>query len=54
MVLPSLSFIGTLVDNNPTLINGVSVPLSDQWVLTGTETQASIVATDAYALTVQS
>ena len=54
MVLPSLSFIGTLVDNNPTLINGVSVPLSDQWVLTGTETQASIVATDAYAVTVQS
>jgi hypothetical protein len=54
MVLPSLSFIGTLVDNNPTLINGVSVPLSDQWVLTGTETQASITATDAYAVTVQS
>ena len=52
LVLPSSSFIGTLVDNNPTLINGVSVPLSDQWVLTGTETQACITAADAYNLSV--
>jgi lysophospholipase L1-like esterase len=53
LVLPALSFLGTLVNDNPQLINGVSVPLEDQWVLTSTETQATIVATDAYAETVQ-
>jgi hypothetical protein len=29
-------------------VNGVTKPLTDQWVLTGTETQAVINATDAY------
>ncbi len=53
LVLPSLSFIGTTVNGNPQLINGVSVPLEDQWVLTSTETQTTIVATDAYASTVE-
>ncbi len=38
LVLTSRSFIGTLADpNNPTSINGVAVPLADQWVLTPTE-----------------
>tara|TARA_R110002012_G_scaffold62168_4_gene163349 strand:- start:18253 stop:19752 length:1500 start_codon:yes stop_codon:yes gene_type:complete len=42
MVLTSRSFIGTLADpNNPTSINGVAVPLADQWVLTPEE-QATV------------
>jgi hypothetical protein len=53
VVLPASSFIGTLVDNNPQLINGVSVPLADNWVLTGIETQNVLTATDAYAATVE-
>jgi hypothetical protein len=35
LVLPAASFIGTLVGGDPTLINGVSVPLADQWVVIG-------------------
>ena len=46
--LLSLSFIGTLVNNDPTLINGVTVPLTDQWVLTADEVEEVTVATDAY------
>ena len=52
-VLTSASFIGTVVNNNPTLINGVSIPLADQWVLTATETQSVITATDAYNTTIE-
>ena len=48
LVLPSSSFLGTTVGGNPQLINGVSVPLEDRWVLTKNETQAVINATDAY------
>lgn len=47
-VLTSSAFIGTLVDGNPLLINGVTVPLEDQWVLTSTETAGVIAATDQY------
>ncbi|MEZ4779990.1 MAG: G-D-S-L family lipolytic protein [Flavobacteriaceae bacterium] len=54
LVLPSASFIGTLVDNNPLLINGVSVPLEDKWVLTTTESNSVKVATDAYNATIES
>ncbi len=43
VVLPARQLIGTTVNNNPTLINGVSVPLSDKWVLTPEE-QASIAS----------
>tara|TARA_B100000809_G_scaffold265969_1_gene326586 strand:+ start:7221 stop:8720 length:1500 start_codon:yes stop_codon:yes gene_type:complete len=53
VVLPATSFIGTLVDGNPQLINGVSVPLSDQWILTDIETQTVLAVTDAYAVTVE-
>ena len=53
MVLPGASFIGTLVDNNPLLINGLSVPLTDQWVLTFTETASVITATDAYNVAIE-
>ncbi|MCM4155284.1 G-D-S-L family lipolytic protein [Gramella sp. AN32] len=35
--LTSSSFIGTTVNNNPMLVNGVSVPLGDQHVLTASE-----------------
>jgi hypothetical protein len=52
VVLPAASFIGTLVNNDPLLINGVSVPLTDQWVLTSIETQSVITATDAYNVTI--
>ncbi|MFS4493571.1 G-D-S-L family lipolytic protein [Maribacter sp. 2308TA10-17] len=38
VVLTARTFIGTLADpNNPTSINGVAVPLGDQWVLTPEE-----------------
>ena len=54
VVLPASSFIGTLVNNDPLLINGLSVPLTDQWVLTTTETLSVITATDSYNLTIES
>jgi hypothetical protein len=53
MVLPSSAFIGTVVGGDPTLINGVSVPLSDQWVLTANETQSVINATDSYNVVIE-
>ncbi len=37
LVLPAASFIGTLVGSDPNLINGVTVPLADQWVLIPSE-----------------
>lgn len=52
-ILPSSAFIGTLVDGNPLAINGVTVPLEDQWVLTSTETAAVIAATDQYNVTIE-
>lgn len=33
VILPAASFIGTTVNNDPTKINGVTVPLADKWVL---------------------
>ena len=54
LVLTSSSFLGTTVGGNPLLINGVSVPLADNWVLTPEE-QANIqTAVDAYNVTIQS
>lgn len=53
IVLPGSAFVGTTVGGDPTLINGLSVPLSDQWVLTATETQAVINATDAYNVAIE-
>lgn len=35
LVLPSSSFIGTTVGGDPTKVNGISVPLADQWVIGG-------------------
>jgi len=53
-VLSSSSFIGTeAVPGNPLSINGVAVPLSDQWVLTPEEQLAIADATDAYNITIK-
>ncbi len=54
LVLLNLNFIGTLANpNDPTSINGVAVPLSDQWVLTPEEQTAVATATVAYNQTIE-
>jgi lysophospholipase L1-like esterase len=52
-VLPSRTFIGTLVGGNPAAINGVSVPLADKWIVSKNEVDEIIAATDAYNLTIE-
>lgn len=53
LVLPSSSFIGTLADpNNPLSVNGVAVPLADNWVLTPEEQENIATATQAYNNTI--
>lgn len=47
------SVLGTLVGGNPSLINGVTVPLADQYVLIPTEIEAINNARIAYNATVQ-
>lgn len=55
LVLPSASFIGTLADpNNPLTVNGVAIPLADNWVLTPQEQTAIATATAAYNTTIES
>ncbi|WP_299668547.1 G-D-S-L family lipolytic protein [uncultured Polaribacter sp.] len=54
LVLTSSGFIGTAVGGNPQLINGVSVPLEDKWVLTPEEKTAIQSATDAYNASITS
>lgn len=51
--LTSASFLGTLVNDDPTLINGVSVPLGDQHVLTAEEQKIVAQATSAFNATIQ-
>ena len=53
MVLPSRNFIGTQVGDNPTAINGASVPLADKWVLTNDEVSEVKTATEAYNKTIE-
>ena len=53
MVLPASSFIGTVVDNNPMQINGLSVPLEDQWVLVPQEQEDVQTATEAFNQTIE-
>ena len=53
MVLTSRTFIGTQVGDNPTAINGASVPLADKWVLTSDEVNEVKIATDAYNKTIE-
>ena len=50
--LSASTFIGTTVNDNPDLINGVSVPLSDKYVLTQEEQNAIQAATNAYNETI--
>jgi len=53
LVLTSSSFIGTLADpSNPASVNGVGVPLADNWVLTSNELASIKAATDAYNATI--
>ncbi len=55
LVLPAISFIGTLADpNNPLSVNGVAVPLADRWVLTPNEQQMVATATQSYNATIAS
>jgi phospholipase/lecithinase/hemolysin len=54
LLLASSLFLGTTVGGNPQLINGVSVPLADNWVLTPQEQVSIQVATDAYNATINS
>lgn len=52
VVLTARTFIGTTVGGDPTKVNGVSVPLTDQWVLSKDEVKEVKVATDAYNVTI--
>jgi hypothetical protein len=53
LVLPGSSFIGTLADpSNPSSVNGVGVPLADQWVVTVSELASITAATTAYNTTI--
>lgn len=52
VVLKARTFIGTAVGGDPTKVNGVSVPLADQWVLSKDEVKEVQVATDAYNKTI--
>ena len=52
LLLASAAVLGTTVGGNPQLINGVSVPLGDEWVLTPQEQSAIKTATDAYNVTI--
>ena len=53
LVLASSAIIGTLADpSNPLSVNGVGVPLADQWVLTPQEQTSIMTATDAYNTTI--
>ncbi|MBL4604544.1 MAG: G-D-S-L family lipolytic protein, partial [Flavobacteriaceae bacterium] len=54
LVLTSSSFLGTTVGGNPALINGVTVPLADNWVLTPEEQNNIQTAVDAYNATIVS
>lgn len=53
IVLSARAFIGTTVGGNPAQINGVSVPLADNWVLSKKEVEEVKIATDAYNTTIQ-
>ena len=54
IVLTASSFIGTTVGDNAQMINGVTVPLGDKWVLTPTEQADVLEATTAFNQTIKS
>lgn len=53
IVLPAMSFIGTPVNGNPTMINGVTVPLKDKWVLIPSEISLINTATANFNNTIK-
>jgi hypothetical protein len=53
LVLISRTFIGTTVGGDPTKVNGLSVPLADNWVLSKDEVKEVSTATDAYNVTIE-
>lgn len=53
LVLPSSAFIGTTVEGNAQMINGVTVPLGDKWILLPSEQQDVISATEAFNATIR-
>ncbi len=54
MVITSRNFIGTLANPaDPTSINGVAIPLADEWVLTPEEQDAVETALAAYNQTIE-
>ena len=53
LVLPGSAFIGSFADpSNPSSVNGVGVPLADQWVVTASELASITTATSAYNATI--
>jgi lysophospholipase L1-like esterase len=54
IVLTASSFIGTQVGTNPLMINGLSVPLANKWVLTATEKSKVASATNAFNASIRS
>jgi len=54
IVLPASSFIGTTVGGDPLMINGVSVPLANKWVLTANEKAKVASATASYNNSIRS
>ena len=52
IVLPAASVIGTTVGGNPMQINGVSVPLADNLVLTASEVMEAQAAISSYNATI--
>ncbi|WPO79919.1 SGNH/GDSL hydrolase family protein [Flavobacterium sp. KACC 22761] len=53
VVLSARTFIGTTVGGDATKVNGLSVPLADNWVLTKDEVAEVKKATDAYNVAIQ-
>ena len=53
VVLTAATFLGTTVGGNPTLINGVSVPLANNWVLTASEVAEAQAAVNSFNATIQ-
>jgi len=53
VILPASTFLGTVVGGNPTLINGLSVPLEDNWVLSSNEVSEVTIAVDQYNVTIE-
>ena len=53
IVLTAATFLGTTVGGNPTQINGVSVPLANNWVLTESEVAEAQAAVNSFNGTIQ-